>query len=95
MYHAWKRPGRKPSTVGHVSLASLRGSVRFRIWLTAERDVYETVSRANASLYPIRKRREEDGDKAEEDVAAAHFELIVLRCCARCSSSVEELVRLS
>ena len=45
--------------------------------LTAECDVDQTVSRADASLYPDCKRWEDDGDKAEEYVAAAHIGLML------------------
>lgn len=39
---------------------------------TAERDVDQAVGGADAALHPDRDRWEEDGDDAEEDVAAAH-----------------------
>lgn len=63
------------------------------VWLTAKRNVDQTVSRADASLYPNRKRREEDGHKAEEDVTTAHVGLKVFVSCARCVFGVEKTVR--
>ena len=39
---------------------------------TAEGNVDQTVGAADASLDPDGDGREEDGDEAEEDVAAAH-----------------------
>jgi len=64
------------------------------VWLTAKRNVDQTVSRADASLYPNRKRREDDGHKAEEDVATAHYGLVVSVCCAACVYCVEKTARL-
>lgn len=40
--------------------------------LTAEGDVDQTVRRADAPLHPHGDGWEENGDEAEEDVAAAH-----------------------
>jgi len=76
MYHAWKRPGRKPSTVSSLLVVSRLGD-RVEVRLTAKGDVDQTVSRADASLDPDRERREDYGDEAEEDVAAAHFGLML------------------
>lgn len=71
MYQAWKRPGRKPSTAHAVSLPP--GVIYRRlVGHTAKRNVDQTVCRADSSLDPDSQRREEDGDEAEEDVAAAH-----------------------
>lgn len=94
MYHAWKRPGRKPSTVSR--LLAMCHSLRCRTaryGLTAKRNVDQAVNRADASLHPYCKRREDDGDKAEKDIAAAHAGLVLLICRAVCVRGVEKTVR--
>jgi len=65
----------------------------YEVRRTAKRNVDQTVSRADASLHPDRKRREDDGDKAEENVAAAHVGLVVLICCSMCVCEVEKIVK--
>lgn len=61
-----------------------RGSRR-----TAQSDVDKTVSAADAALYPNRKRREEDGDDAEEDIAAAHLDFVRFWIVPSCRGSEE------
>ena len=95
MYHAWKRPGRKPSTVSRLSGVCDLDFCAARYELTAKRNVDQTVSRADASLHPYCERWEDDGDKAEKDIAAAHVGLVLLICRAVCVRGVEKTVRSS
>lgn len=47
-----------------------------KIGKTAEREVDQTVGRADSALHPHGDGWEEDGDDAEEDVASAHVEVV-------------------
>ena len=70
MYHAWRRPGRKPRPDESISIQRLASRKEGK--RTAKRNVDDAVGAADALLYPDRERRENDGNEAEAEVTSTH-----------------------